>query len=77
MILDFVTLEDNKSYAVIETIEYKDNRYVVFANEEDPSIITVRKVISEEGKEYFVKLDTEEEFDELMIYYNNIKNGEK
>ncbi len=75
MELDFITLEDDNNYAIIDTIEVNNNRYLFLADANEFTKITVRKVIREEGKEYLVKLDDEEEFDSVMSFYNEVKGG--
>ena len=73
MDLDMITLEDNLSYAIIDTLINDNNKYV-FLVSEDGNKKGVRKVITKEDGDYLIKLDNDEEFD--MIWQNikiNIK----
>ena len=66
MELNFITLEDNKSYGVFSTMELEDNKYLLLASDDNPKDVTIRKVIAKDDKEYLVKLDNEEEFEKIM-----------
>ncbi len=67
MELDVMKLEDNQEYAIIDTIEMNNNKYLVFSNIEDEMKNCIRKVITkDDGQEYVVRLDTEKEL-ELVI----------
>jgi len=61
-----VTIENGREYIIIDAIVIENNKYLVLANETDEFDKCIRKVIVEDGKEYITKLDTEEEFDEVM-----------
>ena len=66
MELNFITLEDNKSYGVFSTMELDNNKYLLLANDDNPKDVTIRKVIVKDDKEFLVKLDNEEEFEKIM-----------
>ena len=67
MELDVMKLEDNQEYAIVDTIEVNNNKYLVFSNIEDEMKNCIRKVITkDDGQEYVVRLDTEKEL-ELVI----------
>lgn len=71
-----ITLEDGIDYIIFEAIEHNNKKYLFLANENDNDDICVRKVIEEEGKEYLIKLDDREEFEEVMnIYYQKNKGS--
>lgn len=76
MNVDVVTLEDNLSYLIIDTIMYEDNKYLVMVNKDDNQDIVIRKVIYKEGREFLVKLDSEDEFEIIMsLFYDKHKEG--
>ena len=66
MILDYITLENNINYAVVNTLIVNENKYLFLANENDETDDTIRKVIKKDNKEYITKLDNEDEFSEVM-----------
>ena len=74
MNLDYIKLENDREYAVIDTLIQNDNRYLYLASEDDEKDIAIRKVVTGEGKEYLTKLDNNEEFDNVMKGFLN-KHG--
>ena len=79
MEVNVITLEDNLNYIITDTLENNNGKYLLLANEKDNEDIKFRKVIEKEGKEFLVKLDNDEEFDEVMFTFLNKygKIGEK
>ena len=77
MNIDVVTLENNEEYLIVETIINNNNRYVFLANEKNNKDIAIRKVITKDNQEYLTKLDSEEEFEEVLKLFNNKYKGEK
>ena len=76
MEVNTIMLENNKSYIILDTISYQNNEYLVLANELDNTDIALRKVIKkEDNKEYLVKLDSEEEFDEVITLFHEKNNN--
>ena len=73
MELEFVKLENGIDYAIIETLIVNNNKYFILANENDEEDVTIRKVIIEDGKECMIKLDNEEEFNNVMLAFINNK----
>ena len=74
MTLDYITLENNIDYAVVDTLIVNDNKYLFLANENDEQDFTVRKVVSKDNQEYIRKLDSNEEFDNIMdVFFNKHK----
>ena len=73
-----ITLENGREYIIIGALENNGNKYLFLANEKDKLDICIRKVITENNKDYLVKLDTEEEFEKAMDLFNeefNRKEG--
>lgn len=66
MILDYIMLENNINYAVVDTLMINENKYLFLANENDETDVTIRKVIIKDNKEYITKLDNDDEFALVM-----------
>ena len=64
--VNVVTLENDQEYLIVDAIEVDNNNYLVLAKEDSIGDFCIRKVISKDGKEYMVKLDTKEEFDRVL-----------
>ena len=73
--IDCVVLEDGVQYAIIDEINTPIATYFYLANVNDGKDICIRKLSNEDGKEYLVGLDGEEEYkNALRIYYEKV-NG--
>lgn len=57
--IELVTLEDNLDYVILADLILDNNRYMVLSKEDNPNVVAIRKVISEDDKEYLVKINTE------------------
>lgn len=64
-----VTLEDNIEYTEVGKINYNNNTYVFLSNLEEPENFRIRKLINEDGKDYITKLDSKEEFDNVLAIF--------
>lgn len=53
---------ENGTYAVVDEIVIDNTKYVYLSNENDPLDFCIRKITNENGEEYLIKLDNEEEF---------------
>ncbi len=62
MELEFVILDDNKKYCIINEIIYNNIKYLYLTNIENIDDFTIRKEINNE----FVGLDNEEEFNKVV-----------
>ena len=67
---------DNKDYYVVEKVNNNNNLYYILINTVDNKDMLVRKVIEENGEKYLVGLDSELEFDEVMLLYQK-KGGKR
>ena len=63
MELDTIILDDGIEYAIIKELKIKDILYTLFANVNDSEDICYRKTVINDGEEYYVGLDNENEFD--------------
>lgn len=64
-----VTLEDNIEYTELGQIKYNSNTYVVLADLENPKNYCVRKLEEENGNQFIIGIDTEEEFNNVMTLF--------
>ena len=72
--VNVIRLEDNVDYMIVSAITEKNNKYFLLAKEDSPKEILLRKVIVEDGNEYLVKLDNDDEFDEVMTLFSDKLN---
>ena len=63
--VEVVTLEDDKDYIIVDTID----DYVYLVNEEQPDEFCIRKIEKEGEDEYFVGLNSEAEFDKMLLEF--------
>ena len=68
-----VVLEDGIEYAEVNKIKLNGKTYIFLVNLKDDDDFCVRKLIKENGKEFFAGLDSNAEFDEVLkeFYKNN------
>ena len=59
--IEVVALEDNLDYVILMELSIDNNKYMVLSREDDPNVVTVRKIINENSKEYLVKVSKEVE----------------
>ena len=61
-----VVMLDGVQYTEIDRLEHNNNTYVLLSNFENPKDFCIKKVTIEDGKEYIVGLETEEEFNDIL-----------
>ena len=68
-------LDDNIEYVVVDAAIIDGNKYIFFANIDDEKDICFKKLISENGEDYFTGLDDENELNKVILYFTkqNIK----
>lgn len=59
---------DGIDYAILKEFEIKGTAYVHLVNVNDPLDFMFRKVLIEDGEEYLVGLDSDQEFDLVFAY---------
>ena len=74
--VNVIELEDGIKYVIVDAIQDKENKYLFLANKNDETDVCIRKIIIKENKEYLVKLDSDDEFEEVLTLFN-IKHREK
>lgn len=69
-----VTLSDGITYIIIDEIEIDSKKYVYLTNENDEKDFCIRKSEIENSEEFFVGLDSDEEFDKALLYFAKKNN---
>lgn len=71
---DVVLLENNEEYNVVNSVTYKEEKYILLSNTTNQKDICVRKLKKENDKEYICRLKDEElnEVLNLFLKENNI-----
>lgn len=69
--VNVIKLENGIDYLIIDTIiDENKNKYLFLANENNNRDITIRKIILEDNGECLVKLDSQDEFEEVMTLFD-------
>lgn len=76
MEVNVITLENGNDYIIIDTIEYNNSKYLFLSNKEDENDMCVRKVILKEEKEYLIKLESENELEEVLNVFATKYKGD-
>ena len=76
MEVNVITLENGCEYLIIDTIELNNKKYLFLSNEKDENDMCVRKVIIKEEKEFLVKLDNNEELENVLEEFSLKYRGE-
>ena len=58
---------DNIEYIIVDDIEIDGVRYIYLVVESDPKNFCIRKIKEDNGIQYVVNLDTEDEFNKALI----------
>ncbi len=61
-------LEDNLEYDVVDTLDYKGNKYILFSGVLNSQNIKIRKIITKNNKQYFDLL-SESEFNNVILKF--------
>lgn len=69
-----VTLSDGITYIIVDEIKLEDKKFVYLTNENDVKDFCIKKSIIENDEEFFVGLDSDEEFDQAMLYFAKKNN---
>ncbi len=73
-----ITLENNKNYVLLSTIDVDNNKYFYMANELNPEDLCIRKVvIDKDNDESLVKLDNKEELNKVLSVFNEMYRKDK
>lgn len=69
-----VILDSGVEYIIVDEIEIENKKYVYLANENDEKDFCIRKSIIENNEEFFVGLDSKEEFEKALIIFTKKNN---
>lgn len=73
-----ITLENNKNYVLLSTIDIDNNKYFYMAEELNPEDLCIRKVvIDKDNDEALVKLDNKEELNKVLSVFNEMYRKDK
>ena len=75
--VNVMTLENGKDYIITDTVASNSNKYLFLMGKLDKNDILIRKIITKDDGEYVVKLDSEDEFAEVMTLFADKHKGEK
>lgn len=64
-----IVLEDGIKYFLLDELDIDNNKYYFLANMNDYKDIVIRKQEIEDGKEYLVTLDSEEEVTKALAVF--------
>jgi len=67
--INTIVLEDNIRYAILKEIEKDGNTYVYLTNVEDAEDFCIRKVVIENDNKFLVGLDSDEEFELVLLSF--------
>lgn len=67
-------LENDQEYEVIDTLEYNNQKYILFSNIKNIEDICVRKIIYKDNDEYFSLLNETEFHDVMQKFIQKNKN---
>ncbi len=75
--VNVMTLENGKDYIITDTVADNNNKYLFLMGKLNKNDIVIRKIITKDDGEYVVKLDSEDEFAEVMTLFLDKHKGEK
>ena len=76
MELDVIDI-DGIEYAILTQLPLNGNTYAYLGALDDPETFMIRKIIEEDGEQFLVKLDNEEEFDSALLLFTETMLGDE
>lgn len=78
MEVNCVKLENDKEYVIMDIIINDIGKYLILVQEDNEYDIQVRKIVKIDNQECLTKLDTEEEFDNVIkeFYIKRNRKGD-
>ena len=67
--MDTIVLDNGIEYAIVKNEMINDTLYTMFANVNDNTDICFRKTITENGEDYYIGLDDDNEYDWVVAYF--------
>ena len=67
--MDTIVLDNGIEYTIVKNEMINDTLYTMFANVNDNTDICFRKTITENGEDYYIGLDDDNEYDLVVAYF--------
>jgi hypothetical protein len=67
--LETIELENEKTYAIIDKINYNNCEYYYLSNIEDNKDFCIRKKEIENDEEFLIGLENDKEFDDVLAIF--------
>lgn len=67
--MDTIVLDNGIEYTIVKNEMINDTLYTMFANVNDNTDICFRKTIIENGEDYYIGLDDDNEYDLVVAYF--------
>ena len=67
--MDTIVLDNVIEYTIVKNEMINDTLYTMFANVNDNTDICFRKTITENGEDYYIGLDDDNEYDLVVAYF--------
>ena len=67
--MDTIVLDNVIQYTIVKNEMINDTLYTMFANVNDNTDICFRKTITENGEDYYIGLDDDNEYDLVVAYF--------
>ena len=67
--MNTIVLDDGIEYAIVREDVINGTEYTLFTNVNDNSKICFRKTVIEDGEEYYIRLDSDKEFDLVSAHF--------
>lgn len=67
--MDTIVLDNGIEYAIVKNEVINNILYTMFANVNDNTDICFRKTITENGEDYYIGLDDDNEYDLVVAYF--------
>lgn len=61
--------DSDKEYFIVDESILDNTKYTFFAEVENPKNFCFRKTIIEDGEEYYIGLDDENEFNKVLLFF--------
>lgn len=67
--MDTIVLDNGIEYTIVKNEMINDTLYTMFVNVNDNTDICFRKTITENGEDYYIGLDDDNEYDLVVAYF--------
>ena len=67
--MDTIVLDNGIEYTIVKNEMINATLYTMFANVNDNTDICFRKTITENGEDYYIGLDDDNEYDLVVAYF--------